>query len=251
MTTLIQDVERRMGMSVERYLQEAMREKKPVSVIAIELGASTAEVEMWLGNFSIGHQRPSHPRIEALLVGYLANDVTREPIHEQPLEDQNMTGRLSRSFFEQSAIQVAKGLLGRYVYVEQAGGSVLVARLRSVAAYEGAARTTSEGAYEEAGTVSVSTKFGRQLVDIATGKSGRASCVTLRAADITIDDAIEQIRGPGNLAHALGITRFNKDAFLGLSACGRYIWIEGDPITTSLIKQKKGNAENCQGIYSF
>src|SRR3989344_5668929 len=91
---------------------------------------------------------------------------------------------LKKSDFEDNSDIVARNLLGRYLSLRQQSGEIIRARLREIAAYEGSGIRTSRKIGYSAGTVSISTKFGRKLFDIATGREGEFSCVTIRAVDL-------------------------------------------------------------------
>lgn len=159
--------------------------------------------------------------------------------------------RLKRNFFGRGSEVVAKELLGRYWFFESPEG-LLIARLRKIAAYRGATKTTSSGASYEAGLASISIKFGHCLLDVATGRDGEPSCITLMDIDIELgEEVVEQIRGPGNLTKRLGINKENRDSYDGKSIYGQTMWIEGDPVNKSEIRRLKGNSPNCVGIYKF
>ena len=161
-------------------------------------------------------------------------------------------GRLERSFFEQRADAVARGILARYLAVGLPNGDVMRARLREVAAYEGATKTTSRGVMYGPGVVSISVKFGQCLLDIATGREGEPACVTLRAADFEQDGReVKEVKGPGNVCRRLGITRDSRDYWTGAQAYGDRIWIEGEEAPESEIVVVEGNSENCLGFYRW
>ena len=159
--------------------------------------------------------------------------------------------KLREEFFARGADEVAKDLLGRYLVCKLSNNQKVKLRLKEVAAYEGSTKTTSEGTKYALGLISISTKFGQRLLDIATGKPKQASCVTLRSAELELEDRIEQINGPGNLTKILGITEENKDFYDGDAIYGSRLWIEGNSVDESEIKELKGNSKNCVGIYKY
>jgi len=153
--------------------------------------------------------------------------------------------KLTREFFARRSDAVAQGLLGRTVVTRDSQGKERRLVLTEVAAYEGATKTTSEGSLYEPGRVSISTKFGQRLVDIATRVQGGSSCVTLRAG--TMENG-ERIEGPGNVSRVLGINKDNQDLYEALSIYGDKMWIEGE-CSQEEIKRKEGNSANCLGFY--
>jgi len=152
------------------------------------------------------------------------------------------------SFFEQNADVVAQKLLGRYVFAQE-DGRIHVARLTEVAGYEGYTKTSSIGMDYAPGTISISTKYGNKLVDIATGESGHPSCVTLRGG--MNFDGSEMFIGPSNLSKALGITKDNREHFNRIPVDSTKLWIVGDGVPVKDIYLKEGNSENCFGFYSW
>ncbi|MBS3157388.1 DNA-3-methyladenine glycosylase [Candidatus Woesearchaeota archaeon] len=154
---------------------------------------------------------------------------------------------LKKSDFEDNSDIVARNLLGRYLSLRQQSGEIIRARLREIAAYEGSGIRTSRKIGYSAGTVSISTKFGRKLFDIATGREGEFSCVTIRAVDLE-DLTFE---GPGNVTKTLGIDKFTQHLYDGVPAYGDVVWINGNPVDESEIYEIKINSTNCKGIYRF
>jgi len=156
--------------------------------------------------------------------------------------------KLTQSFYERPAADVAKDLIGRSL-IYQGKNERQKAILTEIAAYEGEEKTTSAGVLFAPGTISLSTKFNQVLIDIATGKAGKPSCVTLRRALFDLENKVEEASGPGILSRKLGINKNNKDLMYGTTAYGNTLWIEGEPAELSKIRVLKGNSRNCKGIY--
>ena len=130
--------------------------------------------------------------------------------------------KLDESFFSAGAKTVAQGLLGTYLVRVFPNGSRVVGRIHEVAAYGGVTKTSSEGMLYAPGTLSVSTKFGKNLIDIATGDKGESSCVTLISALFDWGKDKQLVQGPGNLSRALGIDKsYDKKSIVG-----KDLWIE-------------------------
>lgn len=153
--------------------------------------------------------------------------------------------KLNEKYFGGNVEQVAKGLLGRELVCSLPDVGEVRVQLTEVAAYEGTTKRSSDVLNYSAGVVSISTKFGKRLLDIATGKQNEPSCVTLRSG--RLEDKF--VKGPGNLTAALGLTKENKDLVEGEYVGGNVIWIEGEAVDESKIKKSRGNSPNCLGIY--
>lgn len=159
--------------------------------------------------------------------------------------------KLSRQFYEQKAVDVAKGLLGRFLVCTMPGNKLLYARLTEIAAYEGETDSTSKGVNYAPGLISISTKFGQRILDLATGRENKPSCVTLRDADVGTGKKVHAADGPGNLTKLLGISKANKDLYDAEKIYGTTMWIEGKPAEASHIRRLKGNTPNCKGIFKI
>ena len=159
--------------------------------------------------------------------------------------------QLSHDFFARPAVDVAQDLLGRVFVVGREGSATLYAQLHEVAAYQGDAKTASEGIKYAPGIVSVSTKYGKHLVDIATGKFGKPSCVTLIAAEIR-DGAGSRgfAQGPGNLSRLLEIDSHYNGLPLN-SGHQSPLWMGGKGIDSEKILKRdlSGVSENCKGYF--
>ena len=161
----------------------------------------------------------------------------------------NKKEMLPRVFFARHAEKVAKDLLGRFFVVERPDKNPLYACLYEVAAYEGgAAGSMSKGSLYAPGTLSISTKFGKRLIDIATLEICRPSCVTLISG--VVGDGYhkpEFVEGPGKLAAKLGI---NPD-FDGLPVDIDQVWLAGESAEPEEIKKRsiKKATLNCKGFF--
>jgi 3-methyladenine DNA glycosylase Mpg len=166
------------------------------------------------------------------------------------LEKPKKSSKLGLDYFEQRPITVAKGLLGRVLVRERIGKSPIYSEIKEVAAYEGSTDSMSEGAKYSPGSVSISTKFGKNLIDISTLAENRSSCVTLIAGNLFDARGYrETAKGPGNLSKALEIGTELDNTPLNSS----YLWIGGNPIDPkNIIKRKKTKvSKNCKGFYYF
>ncbi len=152
--------------------------------------------------------------------------------------------KLNQEFYSRASVEVAKGILGRYL-VYPMPNEALRLQLTEIAAYEGASKKTSIGASYAPGLISISSKFGKLLLDIATGKPLQPSCVTIRG--VTLDEKL--LDGPSAVTEALGITKHNKALFDAQQIYGDKIWIEGDGVGQSQIRKLNGNSPNCKGIF--
>lgn len=159
------------------------------------------------------------------------------------------SSRINREFFSREAKMVALDLLGK-VLVVQHPNDIYYARLCEVAAYEGKTKTTAKTATYYPGTVGVSRKFGKNLLDISTGRLKQPSCVTLVSAIVENGEDSRLVEGPGNLTDALGID-YRYDGLL-IDASPQ-LWIGGETIDADKIKvrKKSGLPANCKGYFYF
>jgi 3-methyladenine DNA glycosylase Mpg len=155
--------------------------------------------------------------------------------------------KLDESFFAADADDVAQALLGTYLVRVFPNGSKVVGRIQEVAAYDGETKTSSDGMLYRPGTLTVSTKFGRHLIDIATGDNGQPSCVTLISGLFDWGNRRQLVQGPGNLSRALGIDR----EYDGRSINERDFWIESREEYNGEIRERSltNRPANCQGVY--
>ena len=156
--------------------------------------------------------------------------------------------KLEESFFKKDAETAAKAILGAYLVRQFPQGNKLVGRVQEVAAYEGETKTSSIGMLYPPGTIGVSTKFGKNLIDIATEREGKSSCITLIAANFDWGTHQELIQGPGNLSRTLGIDR----SYDGISIKGNDFWIEFRERNKLFIKKRsKTGSANLIGYFYF
>jgi len=156
--------------------------------------------------------------------------------------------KLTHEFFARNPQTVAKELLGGYAsYLVRVfdSGKKVRGRIVEIASYSGTAgKRTSKGIMAAPGIITVSTKYGNHLMDIATGKEGEYSCITLRAALFEWGDIKSLVDGPGRLCKALQIdTGLNN-----LSINNQKLWIEAEKGKYNIEEIGK-NTDNCRGIY--
>ena len=94
------------------------------------------------------------------------------------------SSRIQLDFFKRHADEVAKDLLGRIMVRERTGKNPIYVQLQEVAAYEGEMKSMAKGVLESPGTIGVSTKFGKNLIDLSTLDICEHSCVTLIAGTL-------------------------------------------------------------------
>ena len=161
------------------------------------------------------------------------------------------TEELQEEFFARNSESVAKDLLGRTLVRERKRKKDLYASIREISAYEGQSSSMTKGVLYTPGTLIVSTKYGRNLLDISTQKIGDSSCITLISAIVgERGEEGELVKGPGNLTKALEI---DKDSFDGWLLTLSPLWIGGQTIENDrVIKRNKSNMpSNCVGYFYF
>jgi len=157
---------------------------------------------------------------------------------------------LERTYFQGTPQEVAKGLLGRTLYVRSPTGDTKSVTVTEVGAYEGETDQSSEHLEDIAGTVSISVRMGKHcMFDIATGTQGHPACITIRGAEYNLEDNVKKATGPANVCKALGIDKDSRDLYANKSAAGEYVWFDGQPVHPTRIKKKTGNSANCKGIF--
>ncbi len=160
---------------------------------------------------------------------------------------------VDRAYFLNRADIVARSLLGTTLVCEIPGNGRSNVRLTEIAAYQGETQTTSSGVLYAHGVVSISTKFGQQLIDIATGRKDEPSCITLRGGEVVRDGGRgKRIEGPGRLTCEIGITHDNKDLFEGEVIPGSVFWIDGTPgesLSKVNMRKRSDLASNCLGYF--
>ena len=162
------------------------------------------------------------------------------------------TEALQEDFFARHADVVAKDLLGKTLVRERQNAATLYAIISEVASFEGSQEDSmTEGALYAPGTLVVSTKHGKKMLDIATYQICKPSCVTLISAVIGDQRGVrEVVEGPGNLTKVLEI---DKDSFHGLPIRLSPIWIGGQAVEEDrIVKRNKSNVpRNCKGYFYF
>ena len=126
----------------------------------------------------------------------------------------------------------------------------LYMRLDEIAAYEGEVKSMTKGALESAGTIGISTKYGKNLIDISTLDICEYSCITLIGGTLfNSKGVIDTYHGPGNVAKVLEIDK----SYDGVPLNFAKIWIGGNPVNKeNVLKRKKsGLPENCKGYFYF
>lgn len=156
----------------------------------------------------------------------------------------DISTKLDTSFFQDSAANVARNLIGRTLVRELPGGKHLLATIREVAAWQGAEKTSAQTIRYHPGIIGISNRYGHNLIDIGTGYMGRPSCVTL-AGIYTPDEVIE---GPGKVSKYLAIDSdcdsmpINNDV----------LWIGGQGVNSEQVLQRLKQAPaNCKGYFYF
>jgi DNA-3-methyladenine glycosylase len=130
---------------------------------------------------------------------------------------------LPRSFYARDAAAVARDLLGKVLVLRREDGSRLRARITETEAYVGphdlashsrAGRTRRNAAmFGPPGRAYVYLIYGmHHCLNVVTGR-GEGQAVLLRAAE-PLDGWEADLRGPGRLARAFGLTRLHDHADL-------------------------------------
>jgi DNA-3-methyladenine glycosylase len=167
-----------------------------------------------------------------------------------------MAGRLPRSFYARSALQVASELLGRVLVRTLADGIRLAARIVETEAYlpddpashafRGMTRR-NEVMFGPPGRLYVYFTYGNHwMMNVVTGRAGEGTAVLLRAAEPLQglemmaahrgrDHPHDLCSGPGKLAKAFGVTgaQNGQDLVRGSDA---YI-LEGQAVARSRVSR--------------
>jgi len=166
------------------------------------------------------------------------------------IEIPKSSSRIHMDFFRRHAQEVAQDLLGRVLVRERVDKPTLYVQLQEVAAYEGHTKSMTKGALESVGTMGVSTKFGKYLIDISTLDICKYSCVTLIGGNLFDARGLRQVvNGPGKLSKALEIDKTYDGVPLNFAK----IWIGGESVDAERIlkRNKSGLPENCKGYFYF
>lgn len=154
---------------------------------------------------------------------------------------------LGRDFYAKPAAEVAQGLLGREM-VRRIGNREYRGKIVEVAAWEGHTDSSSDGMLNTPGTASISTKFGKHLLDIATEVGGVYSCVTMIAADMIEGDKMVRVQGPGNFTKAFHIDK-SLDGIKVYESPLLYV-IGGKISEQNITRREKSNLPaNCEGYF--
>jgi DNA-3-methyladenine glycosylase len=143
---------------------------------------------------------------------------------------QKLPGKLSRKFYEQSTLQVARALLGKYLVVDD--GIQRVGRIVETEAYQGPQDQAAHSArgiternkimFGAAGHAYVYLIYGMwNCVNVVTRAEGIPHAVLIRAIE-PIANLDNNCHGPGLLCKAYGIDR----QLNGTDLCGDRMWIE-------------------------
>ena len=147
-----------------------------------------------------------------------------------------------RRFFRRPAEEVARDLLGRYL-VRETRDLTLVGRIIQTGAYEESSETPSrEGMLYAPGKIFVMPFRGNHFLNIATDRSGKPSCVSIR--QVALSDKV--LDGPGKIGDFFGIELLD-----GLSFMDEFQLL-GDSVDLRRTKKMvKGTSDNCLGYYSI
>ena len=165
-----------------------------------------------------------------------------------------MNKRLSRKFYTQPTLKVAKQMLGKYLVHKTKKGK-LVGKIVETEAYigpkdkashafEGKITKRNKAEYLIGGHIYIYLVYGMYWqLNISTGKQGRPECVLIRALEpiSEISGEFAQIRdlanGPGKLCRWMG---FNKSHYGIDVATSKEIWLEqGEEIKPNQIIASK------------
>lgn len=162
--------------------------------------------------------------------------------------NQNKLERIvSRDFFKQEPISVARQLLGRQI-VRNFNSCEIRGRILEVSAWQGTYGEHVKPKFDDflPGYLSVSMKYGKNLMDITVGNG--KSCITLIDGEFEFDGELYRPGGPGNLSRALNV----DSSFDGLDlTTSPVLYLEGSPVNPEEIRmrQKKNVPPNCQGYF--
>jgi DNA-3-methyladenine glycosylase len=131
---------------------------------------------------------------------------------------------LPRAFYARDAETVARDLLGKILTLRASDGTARRARITETEAYVGEhdlashsskGRTVrNEAMFGPPGRAYVYLIYGmHHCLNVVTGKAGEGQAVLLRAAE-PLDGWDVDLRGPGRLARAFGLTREHDKADL-------------------------------------
>jgi DNA-3-methyladenine glycosylase len=181
-----------------------------------------------------------------------------------------MRKKLTRGFYNRSALQVAKDLLGKYL-VLQKDGRFLSGRIVETEAYVGLRDPAShafrgktprnEVMFGGPGHAYVYLTYGmHHCLNLVTGRKGYPAAVLIRAMEPV--DGVEWMmkrrgrkkltdlaNGPAKLCQALGIDRGTNGADL----CGHFIYLQdrGEPVRSVARSSRIGISEGKEKMCRF
>jgi len=162
------------------------------------------------------------------------------------VERPDLDSRVERAYFARNAVEVAKELLGKTIVRQFEGSREAFAMIREVVAWQGEEESSAATLKYAPGMVGISKKMGHFLIDIATGRQNRPSCVTLVGL-YSPDNGI--IQGPGNVSTYLHVDDMLDSAPID-HPC---LWIGGESVDPQrIIKRNKTKVpSNCRGYFYF
>jgi DNA-3-methyladenine glycosylase len=152
--------------------------------------------------------------------------------------------KLTRSFFQRPAEEVAQALIGK-ILVRRLQGKLLRARLIETEAYLGPDDLASHAAkgrtrrtevlFGAPGRAYVYLIYGlHEMLNVVAGATGQGHGVLIRAAD-PLDDWKTDLSGPGRLSRALQITRLQN----GLDVTGTELYFLDNPDDRPAVQSTK------------
>ena len=152
--------------------------------------------------------------------------------------------KLTRSFFQRPAEEVAQALIGK-ILVRRLQGKLFRARLIETEAYLGPDDLASHAAkgrtrrtevlFGAPGRAYVYLIYGlHEMLNVVAGATGQGQGVLIRAAD-PLDDWKTDLSGPGRLSRALQITRLQN----GLDVTGTELYFLDNPDDRPAVQSTK------------
>ena len=142
----------------------------------------------------------------------------------------NNRTRLGLSFFQDSATNVARSLIGRTIVKRAPNLEEKIGVIREVAAWQGDNKDSAKTLRYHPGIVGISKRFGHLLLDVGTGYQGRPSCITI--AGIYTPEGL--VDGPGKVTDYLGIDSDYDSMPIDTDA----LWIGGESIDQTQVFQR-------------
>jgi DNA-3-methyladenine glycosylase len=152
--------------------------------------------------------------------------------------------KLTRSFFQRPAEEVAQALIGK-ILVRRLHGKLFRACLIETEAYLGPADLASHASkgrtrrtevlFGAPGRAYVYLIYGMyEMLNVVAGAAGQGQAVLIRAAD-PLDDWKVNLSGPGRLTRALQITRLQN----GLDLTGTQLYLLDNPGYQPVVQSAK------------